>query len=127
MRVGKTFTFEAAHIIEGHPTCGRVHGHTWTLEVMLRGRYGSNGMIIDFKLLGGVVKDLLNTKLDHKMLNETVDITPLTCETLVEWITAEIDRRLHILCDDDITRNIDTLQCKLQEGTGGWAECTVIL
>ncbi|RLE67023.1 MAG: hypothetical protein DRJ38_00185 [Thermoprotei archaeon] len=33
-RIYKTY-FHAAHRIEGHPKCGRTHGHTYHLEVVI--------------------------------------------------------------------------------------------
>lgn len=120
--IGKTFTFEAAHFIEGHPTCGKLHGHSWVLTVMCKGDIPEEGgMLIDFKVLGGIVRDITN-QLDHKVINEVKAYLPeiLTAETLCVWFVCRI--RQHILKVIG-TNNITQLGCRLQEGIdGGWAE-----
>jgi len=37
MRVGILEHFDAGHHLPGHPTCGRPHGHTYRVEVIIRG------------------------------------------------------------------------------------------
>lgn len=53
--------FDAAHIIPGHPKCGRLHGHTYALNARLEGEVAEQGFITDF----GVVKDALRSLADH--------------------------------------------------------------
>lgn len=41
-RIGKSFTFDAAHRLPGLRAghkCGRLHGHTYTVEVVLTRRH----------------------------------------------------------------------------------------
>lgn len=63
--------FEAAHRIAGYPgKCDRIHGHSWTVEAVAQGeKLDELGMLVDFKLVKGKLRDLLET-LDHRMLNE---------------------------------------------------------
>jgi 6-pyruvoyltetrahydropterin/6-carboxytetrahydropterin synthase len=122
IRVGKQFTFESAHYIDGHPTCGQLHGHTWTLDVQLLGVLQPNGMVIDFKELGKIVKSITNL-IDHKTLNHIVPVTPLTAETLVIWITEQL--ALSLSSRPDL--HVEFVTCKLQEGPGGWAEYTQVV
>ena len=127
MRIAKSFTFESAHMIVGHPRCGQVHGHTWHLTVYAEDyKLNKEGMILDFSILGGVVKMLL-AKLDHKMINEVLAQDemfrgglPITAETLVIWITRQLETGL-----DLVGCNPVSLTCRLQEGPGGWAEYTL--
>lgn len=122
LSVGKTFTFDAAHFISGHKTCGQMHGHTWTLSVKLQDcKIQPNGMVIDFKVLGGLVKDQLR-RYDHKILNDVVNFEPVTAETLVQHLCKIIHQSLVVITPEISYRFII---CRLQEGNGGWAECVL--
>ena len=50
-RLGVKRQFSAAHKLEGHPgRCSRLHGHTWTVEAVLRStRLGPDGLVVDFE------------------------------------------------------------------------------
>lgn len=59
--------FSAAHVIAGHPKCGRLHGHTYAVHVVLHGDAGADEMVFDF----GVVKRELRRladRLDHRLI-----------------------------------------------------------
>lgn len=63
--------FDAAHSLRDYPgECRRLHGHTWDVEVTVRGKdLDDLGMVYDFKRL----KDELRTVLDdydHVLLDE---------------------------------------------------------
>lgn len=59
-------TFEAAHLIPGHPKCGRLHGHTYKVVATLRGEtLNDMQFLVDF----GKVKDVMRGwDLDHHFL-----------------------------------------------------------
>ncbi|MCX8023216.1 MAG: 6-carboxytetrahydropterin synthase [Syntrophorhabdaceae bacterium] len=63
--------FAAAHHIEDyHGKCEELHGHNFTVEVLFSGeKLGRGGMLVDFKLLKGLLKNVLEG-LDHKYINE---------------------------------------------------------
>ena len=90
MRVCKIFRFDAAHYLPNYVgKCSRLHGHTWTLEVEVSSSKlistGSEaGMVIDFGELKKAVNREIIDKLDHTLLNDTIE-NP-TCENLLEWI-----------------------------------------
>ena len=45
----KRTDFESAHLLEGHPKCGLLHGHSYKAEVWLTGKpKGSWNFIFDF-------------------------------------------------------------------------------
>ena len=128
MIIAKNFTFESAHMIVGHPHCGRVHGHTWTLTVFLEDNVlNKDGMILDFSILGGIVKTLTN-KLDHRMINEVIAEDefylkrglPVTAETLVMWFVKNIEKDLEVF--EGGKHMPLAIGARLQEGPGGWAE-----
>ncbi|HOV89874.1 MAG TPA: 6-carboxytetrahydropterin synthase [Syntrophorhabdaceae bacterium] len=63
--------FSAAHRIEDyHGKCESLHGHNFKVEALFEGSMpGMGGMVADFKILKGLLKDVLST-LDHRFLNE---------------------------------------------------------
>lgn len=70
--ITKTFTFEAAHRLLGHPKCGRLHGHSYraTFELQaedlpILGEHPS--MVRDYAELG-VIKNWIDENLDHRYL-----------------------------------------------------------
>jgi 6-pyruvoyltetrahydropterin/6-carboxytetrahydropterin synthase len=89
MQIRKLFRFEAAHVLPYHQgKCARPHGHSYRLEVGLRGPLQSDGpargMIEDFDTLRMVVHREILDVLDHTSLNDLIE-NP-TCERIVAWI-----------------------------------------
>jgi 6-pyruvoyltetrahydropterin/6-carboxytetrahydropterin synthase len=69
--VTKSFTFEAAHQLPWHPgKCKNLHGHTYRLEVSVRGPLTEDGIVMDFADLAAVVQAKVVQKYDHQYLNE---------------------------------------------------------
>jgi len=64
-------TFDAAHALRGYEgPCERLHGHTWKVQVFLRGeKLKKEGFLMDFKEIKAVLSGVLND-LDHRNLNE---------------------------------------------------------
>lgn len=89
MEIFKEFTFEAAHrlpfVPPGHK-CGRLHGHSYRVEVHVAGVAGStSGWVMDF----GDIKQAfapLHDQLDHRYLNEVAGLENPTSEVLARWI-----------------------------------------
>jgi len=97
--IRKTYKFEAAHYLPGHNgKCSNLHGHSYVLEVELTGTLVSRTdasdflMVTDFHDLDSIVKPLIETRLDHKDLNETLKefIPRTTAEGMVIFIAAHI-------------------------------------
>ncbi len=59
--------FSASHFIPGHDKCGRLHGHSYVLHLVLHGDIGENGMVMDFVDLKKALKDIVE-ELDHRVL-----------------------------------------------------------
>lgn len=63
-------TFEAAHYIPGHETCGGIHGHTYRVKDVQIEMTGMDsvvrkyGMFVDFKVIKGYFKE----HWDHKFI-----------------------------------------------------------
>lgn len=72
--IQRTFTFCAAHRIEGHPKCGRLHGHNYLVTVFLMdSKLDNQGMVLDFGDLDREVKPLID-ELDHRYLISEANI-----------------------------------------------------
>jgi 6-pyruvoyltetrahydropterin/6-carboxytetrahydropterin synthase len=94
MQIRKHFRFEAAHVLPYHPgKCARLHGHSYRLEVAIRGPLQSDGpargMIEDFDVLKRVVRTHVVDVLDHQNLNEFID-NP-TAEHIAMWIWRRLE------------------------------------
>ena len=97
MKVCVETSFEAAHYIPNHPKCGGdkqrglCHGHTYQTKVVIEGRVGENGMVVDF----GEVKKVLR-QFDHCFINYVAkkkDIEELripTAENLARYFAEKI-------------------------------------
>ena len=90
--ITKTFRFEAAHHLPAHRgKCAHVHGHSYRLEVALRGpikvRPGQSdhGMVMDFGDLSQLVRSSVLECLDHQDLNAVTGVYT-TAENLAHWI-----------------------------------------
>ncbi len=88
----KVFRFEAAHHLPGHRgKCARPHGHSYRLEVAVRGPIQSklgasdDGMVLDFGDLADLVRVAVIDRLDHYDLN-TILAGRTTAENLAHWI-----------------------------------------
>jgi 6-pyruvoyltetrahydropterin/6-carboxytetrahydropterin synthase len=106
--VTKEFSFCAAHRLEGHPKCGRLHGHNYRCEVM----------VSSSRLDKGIVKKMVEDRLDHRYLisrsnvahgdpyakiaiaqehSAALDIDHTTAEELAYWIADVVRRNLAIV------------------------------
>lgn len=77
-RLSKEFTFDAAHMLDGHcGKCNNLHGHTYRLKVYVFSNNlledkSSEGMVIDFKDLKNIVKSIVDD-LDHSFIYNTTN------------------------------------------------------
>jgi 6-pyruvoyltetrahydropterin/6-carboxytetrahydropterin synthase len=73
MRVAKEFRFEAAHRIPWHEgDCRHLHGHSYHVTVALDGEPDERGMVIDFRHIKALLKDLIGS-LDHSTMASADD------------------------------------------------------
>lgn len=84
MYIQRTYvcTFEAAHIIEGHPKCGRKHGHSYKLELWFT---GDTNKWVDFAKIKRSV-DAIIKKYDHH------DLGNITAEEIAGQIGVKLSK-----------------------------------
>lgn len=87
-RISKRFDFSASHQLAGLPEghqCGRLHGHNYSITVVLESEtLNDPGFIKDYGELG-FVKDWLDANFEHKHLNDEVTFNP-TAELLAKYL-----------------------------------------
>ena len=88
MEIFREFTFEAAHrlpyVPEGHK-CGRLHGHSYRVEIHVSGPVRDTGWVMDFADVKAAWAPL-DDQLDHRYLNEVDGLANPTSESLARWI-----------------------------------------
>lgn len=103
------FSFESAHQLPGHPTCGTVHGHSYRGEIRVSARsLDAQGMVLEFAVL--------------KEITDAYDHGPIITDT-VERLAAGIGQavldRIAGLAD---TADIETVRVVVWETPNGCAE-----
>lgn len=87
--------FSAAHRIEGHPRCGRIHGHNYRVCVWLR---EARPMEIDLDELEAWLRRNVFERFDHQYLNEALagggdELPSVTSEELARLVAEELSKR----------------------------------
>ena len=86
MRLGITDYIDCAHLLEGHSKCGRLHGHTYRIEMTVEGET-KGGMLLDFAELKAQLRAVL-ARYDHRHWNDFLDYP--TVENICERIAGEL-------------------------------------
>ncbi len=111
VRLARTEFIDAGHFIPGHPKCGRPHGHTYQVDIVIERELESD-MLLEFDEFKRRVWDVLG-RYDHVMLNEVMTATPT-----VENIAWELHRELKKVLPGF------RLSVRVWEGVRKWAEAT---
>lgn len=85
----KNFRFEASHQLKHYEgKCCRLHGHSWKMTIEIKGEIKStlNNMVIDYNIISKIVNPLLEERLDHFHLNDTLNSEDPTSEYVAKWI-----------------------------------------
>jgi 6-pyruvoyltetrahydropterin/6-carboxytetrahydropterin synthase len=107
MRLGITDYLDCAHLLPGHPKCGRLHGHTYRIQVVVDGE-ARDGMLLDFAELKSQVRSVLS-RYDHRHWNDYLDYP--TVENICERLARELAEKLAL-----------PFSIRVYEGHAKWAE-----
>lgn len=119
--VTKIFTFDSAHRLDDYiGKCANLHGHTYKLEVEVKGRTDHRGIVVDFTDLKKLVNEQVIAKYDHQFLN---DLMPFhtTAENMAVFFFEIIDTYLKRL---DSAQDIRLQRVRLWETPASYAEIT---
>lgn len=96
--VTKEFTFDSCHQLkEYNGACARLHGHTYKLQVTVRGKVNNIGILVDFKDLKKIVNERIIGDLDHYNLNDKLYFNT-TAENMVVYFFDILDKYFRELC-----------------------------
>lgn len=88
MQITCEFHYDSAHwlpnVPDGHK-CGRLHGHTYTLTVVVGGDVGADtGWVMDFADIKDTIRPWL-ARLDHRQLNDEIPNPTVELQMLWWW------------------------------------------
>ncbi|PZE20940.1 6-carboxytetrahydropterin synthase QueD [Paenibacillus xerothermodurans] len=90
--VSKEFTFDSAHHLHCYEgKCKSLHGHTYKLQVIMRGKVDERGITIDFADIKRIAKERVIDPLDHRYLNEVLPLMNTTAENMVVWMYEQLN------------------------------------
>lgn len=113
VRIAKEFTFDAAHFLPTVPIthkCNGVHGHTYRVELQLKGLVAANGFCVgvDYEALAAVWKETCFDVIDHKLLNDIPGLENPSTEVLAPWIFLRVYERLPDLFSVRVSESYST-------------------
>lgn len=87
--VWKEFRFDSAHQLDagpgGDPKYRRLHGHSYQVEVWVRGPRTEYGWVVDMGDLERRI-ERVRDDLDHRLLNEVEGLGPPTMENIAAFV-----------------------------------------
>lgn len=136
--VGKIFSFDSSHQLIGHcGKCANLHGHTYKLEVMLKGQphqvIGSSdeGFVVDFYKLKTAVNELIVDKMDHAFLargdEPVLKILKTTGVKVLELgFRTTVENMASYICWKLMREGFPIHSIKMWETPTGWAEVLAV-
>jgi 6-pyruvoyltetrahydropterin/6-carboxytetrahydropterin synthase len=101
-RLTKDFRFEAGQMlpnVEGGHKCGRIHGHSFKVEISVEGDVDpKTGWIYDHARIGEAMRPLLE-QLDHAYLNDIEGLENPTIENMAAWFWKRLEPHCPGLCE----------------------------
>lgn len=96
MKLGVSSYLDCAHFLPGHPKCGRLHGHTYKVDVSIEGDH-SKGMIVDFAELKSSIREAF-ADYDHSHWNDVLEYPSVEniCELLAQKLKAALPYRFSL-------------------------------
>ncbi len=108
--IRKEFAFSASHCLnglpDGHP-CSNIHGHNYVVTVELSSaKLTATGFVVDYRSLEPI-KKFIDTKLDHKHLNDVLPYNP-TAENIAKTIFTLFTKEFPQLCAIEVSETPKT-------------------
>lgn len=101
VEIVKEFRFEAAHFLPRVPAdhkCRRMHGHSFRFEIKLSGPVDvETGWLMDFGDISRVVRPVVDSELDHRLLNEVKGLENPTSEEIAIWLWKRLKPSMELL------------------------------
>jgi 6-pyruvoyltetrahydropterin/6-carboxytetrahydropterin synthase len=117
--VTKIFTFDSAHRLDDYVgKCANLHGHTYKLEVSLRGKTDDRGIVVDFTEIKRIVNEQILAKYDHQFLNDHFSFNT-TAENMVVFFFELIASYLKKI---DSNQGVQLVKVRLWETPTCYAE-----
>jgi 6-pyruvoyltetrahydropterin/6-carboxytetrahydropterin synthase len=91
--LAKRFTFDAAHCLPKlgpDHKCHRLHGHTYEVELVFRGRVQENGFVVDYDKIAEAWQPI-HDELDHRYLNDVPGLETPSTEVLCGWMWKRLE------------------------------------
>ncbi len=96
LTVTRVFHFDAAHHLTSyHGKCERIHGHTYRVDVSVKGSVEKEGLVLDFLVLKEIVNQKAISFLDHSDLN--LRFSQPSAENIAIWIWDQIQEDIQQL------------------------------
>ncbi|OYD07455.1 6-carboxytetrahydropterin synthase QueD [Paludifilum halophilum] len=93
--VTKAFTFDAAHHLHCYEgKCKNLHGHTYKLVITFSGYVNEIGIVVDFSDVKRMFKEEIESRLDHRYLNEVLPKMNTSAENMIVWIWERLRDRI---------------------------------
>ena len=105
-KIGKEINFESAHQLLGHPKCGKLHGHSYKVEIIIESHeLDPQGFIADF----GILSQIIKVRYDHSgnVINQSAE---QLAETIADMVKGIIKVRFEFI------------KVKVWETESSWAE-----
>ena len=119
LEISQEFFFDAAHTLEREietDASRRIHGHTYHAQVAVRGdRDERTGMIVDLAVLRRHIH-AVRDDLDHRLLDEIMDLGAPTLENLSIYIARRLTRLEPRVVSVRISRKASGDSCFYQLG-----------
>jgi 6-pyruvoyltetrahydropterin/6-carboxytetrahydropterin synthase len=120
--LSQTFSFDAAHTLKRNVSpeeaagSRRIHGHTYTAEVMVKGeRQPDSGMVVDLAVLREVIAGI-RAQLDHHFLDEVAGLGTPTLENLCVFIFERVQQAIPQVSGVAVSRAMGD-RCLYRPGT----------
>ena len=108
MRLGIIDYIDCGHFLPGHEKCGRMHGHTYKIELVVEGEMHAGGMVVDFADLRHRARAVLE-EYDHRNWNDLIELP--TVENICDLLARRLKEKLPF-----------PFVLRVWEGQGKWAE-----